>query len=299
MKNVLNRQITLLILTVFISACGGDKTFNDYARAGDTIAVAGGYQQNFNLSNISIDIIQNNGTPTGILVDTIPQGSPAIRASVNLYPDPLSGLIVSRETGIEMTPFADTYENQITGSFTGGDKDWYQTTVFADLPQTLAIGIHRIVVKNSLGESFQSNVEIIPGTGIPSTLTAYAGTNLSPDMIAGISRLPHYTVDFTGTTIPYAIEITLSHDPDSIAGGTGKTFAVNPIGYKKNMSWTDDGTTLKAILSPTTSDIPDSIIDYKFYVTGGISNLTVTSVESFDINGNSIFGVNALTTYSN
>lgn len=299
MKSILDRQLTLLILTVLISSCGGDKTFNDYARAGDTVAIAGGYQPNFNLDNISIDIIQNNGTPSGILVEIIPQGDPAIRASVNLYPDPLSSLIVSRETGIEMTPYANIYENQVTWNFTAGDKDWYQTTVFVDLPPTLVTGIHRIKVKNSLGESFQSNVEIIEGTGSPSSLTAASNTNLSPEMIAGISRLPHYTVNFTGTTIPYAIELTLTHDPDSTAGGSGKTFAVNPIGYKKNLSWNDDGTTLKAILSPSTNETPDSIIDYKFYVTGGINNLTVTSVESFDINGNSVFGVNAVTTYSN
>ena len=302
MKNILNRKLTLLTLAlaVFISACGGDKTFTDYARAGDTVAVAGGHQPNFNLNNISVDIIQDNGTPQGILVGSIPQGDPAIRASVNLYPDPLSGLIVSRETGIEMTPFADTYWQQITANFTAGDKDWYQTTVFVDLPPTLAADlVHRIIVKNSLGESFESKVEIIPGTGSPSTFTAAFGTNLSPEMIAGISRLPHYTIDITGTPVPHAIELTLTHDSDSTAGGTGKAYAVNPIGYKKNLSWSDDGNSMKVILTPTTSTTFDNIIDYKFYVTGGISNLAISSVSAFDINGDSVTGVNALVTDSN
>ena len=130
----LTRQLTILLLITFIYACGGSKTFNDYARAGDTVAVAGGYQPNFNINNISIDITQ------GVrynLIYSYPQGDPAIRASVNLYPDPLSGLIVSRETGIVLTPFADIYEDVITANFTNNDKDWYQTTVFVDLPASL------------------------------------------------------------------------------------------------------------------------------------------------------------------
>ena len=61
MKNKLNRNFAILIMTTFIIACSGDKTFNDYARAGDTVAVAGGHQPNFNLNNISIEIRPGGG----------------------------------------------------------------------------------------------------------------------------------------------------------------------------------------------------------------------------------------------
>lgn len=285
------------LLALAITGCGGSKTFNDYARAGDTVSIAGGWQQNFSRGDISVVIKQGSG-PSAIVVATLPQGDPAIRASVNLYPDPVSSLIVSRETGIEFTPFADTYEQTITSNFTGGDKDWYQTTVFVDLPTNLVTGLHQVIVQNSLGESFKSDVEIIDGIGSPSTFTAN-GANLSPDHFAGIARLPHFIVGFTGTTIPHAIELTLSHAPDSTNGGTGKAYAVNPIGYKKNLSWTDDGTQMKVILMPTTNITPDNILDYKFYVTGGINDLIVSSVAAYDLNGNAVVNVAATTILSN
>lgn len=295
MKTLLFKQVTIVLMTTLIIACGGDKTFNDYARAGDTIAVAGGYQPNFNLNNISVDIIQ--GVLNNVVL-TYPQGDPAIRASVNFYPDPLSGLIVSRETGIELTPFANTYFQTISSNFTNNDKDWYQTTVFIDLPPTLATtGSHKIRVKNDQGEQFDSIVNIIATSGgSPSTFTSDGGNDLNPNMIAGISRMPHHTVDFSGTTVPHAIELTLTHD---LADGvSSKAFAVNPIGYKKNLAWTDDGTTMKVILTPSASTTPDNIIDYKFYVTGGINNLAVSSVTAFDINGNDITGVAGVTAAS-
>lgn len=288
------RLSIICLLALTLAACGGSKTFNDYARAGDTVAVAGGWQQNFNRDNISVTIKQG---PSNI-VATIPQGNPAIRASINLYPDPLSSIIVSRETGVEFTPYANTYQQTISSNFTGGDKDWYQTTVFVDLPTSLSTGVHQVIVQNSQGQSFSSRVEIIDGIGSPSTFSA-SGADLSPDHLAGISRLPHFTVDFTGTTIPRAIELTLSHDPDSTVGGTGKAYAVNPIGYKKNLTWTDDGTQMKVILMPTTNTTPDNILDYKFYVTGAINNLIVSSVAAYDLNGDSVVNVGATTTLTN
>ena len=297
MNKILNRNFVILIMTTLVIACGGDKTFNDWARAGDTVAVAGGYQPNFNLGNISVDIILEPGSN---LITSYPRGNRAIRASVNLYPDPLSGFIVSRETGIEMTPFANTYFPIITSAFTNNDIDWFQTTVFVDLPSSLSEGTYTVRVRNTLGEEqFESAVVIVAGTGSPSTSTAANGVNLNGDMFAGISRLPHHTIDFTGSAAPQAIELTLSHDADSTAGGTGKAFAVNPIGYKKNLAWSDDGTTMKVILTPSTSTTPINLIDYKFYVTGAINNLVVSSVLAFDTNGDSVTGVTATSTASN
>lgn len=287
-----------ILLALAITGCGGSKTFNDYARAGDTVAVPGGFVQNFQRGNISVEILQGSGGPRSTLVATYNAGNPAIRASVNLYPDPISSLVVSRETGIEFTDFANTYHSTITNNFTGGDKDWYQTTVFVDLPTTLITGDHVVRIKNTQGESFQALVVIVDGIGTPSTFSAN-GANLGNKHIAGISRLPHFIVGFNGSTIPHAIEITLAHDPDSTAGGTGKAYAVNPIGYKKNIAWTDDGTVMKAILTPTTNTTPDNIIDYKFYVTGAVNNLIVSSVSAFDINGNPVPNVQATTTFSN
>ena len=38
-----------------------------------------------------------------------------------------------------------------------------------------------------------------------------------------IGRVPHYTVTFSGSTLPHAIQVDLVHDPDKdITGGVGK-----------------------------------------------------------------------------
>ena len=57
-------------------------------------------------------------------------------------------------------------------------------------------------------------------------------------------------------------------------------------GYKKNLIWTDDGTTMKVILTPTNSTKPmDNFNDFKFYVAGNVQNLVVSSVQAYDANG--------------
>ena len=291
------RKIKILLLIISLSlfsACSGDKTFNDYARAGDTIAFAAGWKQNFNREDITVTI-----TPSSGPLIVIPPGDPAIRASINFYPDPLSSTIISRETGIDMTTNAELYAHLLTANYTSDDKDWYQTTVFIDLPQTLPIGTTTIEVSNPQSVTATSKVEIVEGIGTPSTFTAENAQDLNLTMLNVFSRVQHYTIDFSGSVIPYAIEIIMAHDPDSTVGGIGKAFAVNPLGYKKNLHWDDNGTNMKAMLMPVTNTTPDHINDFKFYVTGNISNLSVSSVKAFDINGNGIENITATSTARN
>ena len=295
------RIFVITIFAIAISACGGTNTFNDYARAGDTVAVAGGFQPDFALSNISVQVKQNG--PGGPVAVSYPQGDPAIRASINFYADPLSSMIVSRETGVEQTEFADTYTQTIDANYTFGDKDWFQTTVFVDLPTNLTVGtLYKVIVSNTQGQSFQSLVEIIAGTGTPSSFAAQ-GQELGPVHIAAVSRVPHYVVTFDATTVPHAIELTLSHDADSTIGGTGNALAMNPNGIKKNLAWTDDGNEMKVILTAVSmsgANAPDNILDYKFYVAGGINNLSAVSVSAYDLNGVLIpGGISASTVVSN
>ena len=290
MKTIFNKSFIIAMLALLISACSGDKTFNDYARAGDTVAVAAGWKQNFNKENITVTI-----TPSVGSVITILPGDPAIRASINFYADPLSSGIVSRETGIEFSKYALTYESTITSNYTKKDKDWYQTSVFIDLPATLPVGATQIEITNPQGLSVTSMVEIIDGIGAPSTFTAQNNTNLSTDMLDALTRVEHYSINFSAIDLlPYAIEITLQHDPDVDSGGIGKALAVNPLGYKKNLVWKDDGINMKVILMPTNDAKPmDNINDFKFYVAGNVKNLAISTVKAFDINGNFVTGISA------
>ncbi|MFK5948346.1 MAG: hypothetical protein QM500_06215 [Methylococcales bacterium] len=289
MNDIFKRTLITLVLSVLVSACSGDKTFNDYARAGDTVAVAAGWKQDFNKENITVTITPSIGVDVVIL-----PGSTAIRGALNFYPDPLSSAIVSRETGVEQSTFALTYEGVITANFTKNDKDWYNKVVFIDLPLSLPTGLTQIVLTNTAGASVTSIVEIIDGIGAPSTFTAQNNTKLTPAMFDSMTRVENYTVNFTGSVLPYAIELTLYHDPDLAAGGSGNAYVANPLGYKKNLLWSDDGVTMKVILTPANSLKPmDHINDFKFYIAGGLQNLVVSSVSGFDANGDAVTGISA------
>lgn len=277
------KYFLIFMTATILASCSGDKTFNDYARAGDTIAIATGWKKNFHRENITVTITPSFGPDI-----VIPPDDPAIRASINFYPDPLSSAIISRETGTNQTIFAKTYAQTLSANFTNGDKDWYQTTVFIDLPVNLPIGLTQIMVSNTEGADATSKVEIIEGVGTPSTFTAEFSTDLTRYHLDSFSRVEHYIISFSGNEIPHAIELLLTHDPDATVGGSGDTFAVNPLGYKKNLFWTDDGTSMKVILTPTKIDIIDNLLDYKFYIAGGVTNVNVLSVTAYNNNGEEI-----------
>ena len=281
MNSAILRHIFLLVTTITVVSCGSLRTFHDYARAGDTIAIAVGMQSGFSKDNITITITPASGSQI-----TIPASDPSIRAVINFYPDPISNMIVSREINENLTPSAITYA-YTTGIMTNNDKDWYQTTVFLDLPETLTEGLTQIEVSNgSITDS--STLDIISGTGIANSFSAdfNDGLLLNENMLDSLSRTSHSTVNFSSSTIPHAIEINFTHDPDNSVGGSGRAFVVNPLGYRKNLHWSDDGINLKIIMIESKDGIIDNMTDYKFYVTGTVSNLQQNSITSYDINGN-------------
>lgn len=293
MTNSIIGRIFLLMIAISVVSCGSLRTFHDYARAGDTIAVPVGMQSGFSKDNITVTITPASGSQI-----VIPATDPSIRAVINFYPDPISNMIISREIDEDITPSARTYAST-TGFMANNDKDWYQTTVFLDLPQTLAIGLTQIDVSNgTITDS--STLDIISGTGVANTFSAdfSAGLLLDDNMLDSLSRSSHSTVNITSTVIPNAVEITFTHDPDVTVGGTGKAFIVNPLGYRKNLHWSDDGINLKIIIMESKDGIIDDMNDYKFYVTGTVSNLQQGSITGYDINGNPLPGV-ALTLTNN
>ena len=179
--------------------------------------------------------------------------------------------------------------------FTGPDRDWWQTLVFVDLPATLPTGITEVYIYtgDSLAptENVSSLLEITTGTGRPHNFEAAVLGPLYDDQFRSIGRVPHYTVTFSGSTLPHAIQVDLSHDPDANNGGVGKAHVVNALGYVKNVAWNDDGTNMRVIITPARESIIQDMLDFKFYVAGGVTNLAVVSVHAFDINGEEIIPV--------
>lgn len=276
----------LFILMIgFLSGCVGAKTFHEVARAGDTVALAAGWKKNFSRDNITVTITPSTGVPV-----IYGPGNPAVRAVVNLYPDPVSSIVVSTETGQDLTPFAQTYGSVIGSTYSNGDKDWWQTTVFIDLPTALPVGPATVAISGPAGESASSIVDIVSGTGTSNSFLTDVGP-LNQNQIESLERVNHYTISFTGSTVPFAIQVDFSHSPDVDHGGSGRAHVINPRGDIKNVTWSDTGASMRVIVAPANGKVLSSMTDYKFYVAGGITNLNIVSVKAVDINGNPVAGV--------
>jgi len=215
-----------------------------------------------------------------------------------MYPDPLSSLMVSPLVDMDMTSGARTYANLLSEIYTGFDQDWWQTAVFIDLPETLPPGTTRIDITNPQGESTYSNVNIVSGTGQRGTFS-YTQGMLNDNQLLSMQRIGNYTIQFSGSTIPYALQLDLTHAPDVNSGGAGKAHVVNTRGDLKNAAWSDTGTILRIILSPAKGQALTRFSDFKVYVTGGITGLQLLSLKAVDINGSPVTGVTANITWNN
>jgi len=161
------------------------------------------------------------------------------------------------------------------------------------LPASLPTGLTTVQISNTAGEVASAVVNIIDGVGTPHSFNAEVLGNAQEIQLRSLSRVPHYTVRFSGSVTPHSMQVVLSHDPDVDNGGAGRAFVVNPRGDLKNVSWADDGSNIQAMLFPAKDSKPVGMKSFKFYVAGGVTNLSVVSVEAFDSDGNPVSGVAA------
>lgn len=281
------------IFILALSGCAGTQSFSGAVRAGDTVAVAVGWRQNLAKDNITVTI--TTGSPGNqVTYATYGPNNAAIRAVINLYPDPLSSLVVSPQLGEDLTPFAQQYASLMDSSYASYDKDWSQTVVFVDLPTDLPVGNAQIRVSGGgYTNPPVSVVEILPGSGSPINFSTEGG-GLNANQLGSLGRVPNQSVTFTGSTIPHAIQVDLAHYPDRDSGGVGKAHVANTRGDIKNIAWRDDGSNLRVILTPTNDRSFSDLLDFKFYVAGGLTGLYVTDVRAYDVNGNTVPGISAI-----
>ena len=278
--------------------CAGTVPLPAVARAGDTIALGAGWKNKFERESLTVTIM---GADSNVV--TYAPGSPAVRAVINLYPDPLSYIIVGTRTGLNADyRYGATYGSSINNNNTQKDPDWWQTSIYLDLPPSLPPGTAQVSFQSSNGGLYGPiPVQILPGVGSPNTFSAAVNGPLTPVQMQSMERAPMSTVRFSGgSVLPASIQVDLAHAPDSSVGGTGKTFVVNPRGEMKNLTWTDNGTNLRVLLlgsgDGTSKDpyLTGYMWKYfKFYVTGGVTGVTVQNVKAYDINGNLMAGVTA------
>lgn len=279
------KRLSLLALIMVLAAgCATTTSFPTAARPGDTIIVPVGWNKNLTRKNITVTITPSSGSPV-----TYSPNDPNVQAVVNLYPDPVSRLIVGTETQHGLGYDADTYGASIGAQLTNQDKDWYNTVIYLRLPSTLPSGSAAIDVVGPEGPINQQPalVEIIPGSG-----TLPSGP-LSPqemaNLLGSLERADHYTVTFTGSTVPHSIQLEMAYSL-----GSGKAWVVNPRGDLKNLLWTDTGSNLRVMLTPSNGQTPEHISHFKFYVAGNITGLKTTHLRAYDVFGNLIPEIKAV-----
>lgn len=284
---MLKTLLPLILFLIALAGCSGVQTFPNMARAGDTVSIGMGWQKQFKRSNTTVTITPSVGAPIVYLPN-----DPALRAVINLYPDPVSWVVVGTEIQKDVG-FNDghTYGSIINNIFTDGDNDWWQTTAFVDLPDTLPLGAATIEFSNSNGDSASSSVEIINGVGAQDAFNASGNGPLSQGQLSALERSSYFEVSFTAVEVPYAIELSFSY--------LGDVHVVNPRSSVKNIIWSGDGSTLKVMLLPAKSQQLVNLHDFKFYITGEaalqvvqqVHALALQSIQAFDINGNVLTGI--------
>lgn len=303
MNKPLRRLLLALPLLTGLAACVGVQTFTPAARQGDTVALAVGWQKNLSRSNITVTITDAAGTVT-----IYAPNDSHVRGIVNLYPDPASravvGTMTKQDLGYQATNTGYLINNFVTYDSPGErDNDWWQTTMLLDLPSTMAIGTATISIADSGGATIQpSYISVVSGTGNSNFFTFYGpwgGTpsllSTWPELLGSMERADRYTITF-GTyqdangknVIPHSIQTQFTHTPN-----VGKTWVVNPRGDIKNVVWNDDGTNLTVMLTPTRGMTLKQMLDFKFYLAGGITGLTQTGLKAYDVNGLPMSGVTA------
>ncbi|MEE9493347.1 MAG: hypothetical protein V3W04_08230 [Gammaproteobacteria bacterium] len=300
-KRVWVFPVAILTLSNVLSGCSGLEVFGQTVAPGDTVSLAIQWQPDVYRDDAEIVITDSVGSTT------IPATDSSVRSWVNAYPDPVSKVVVGQATSQGLGVGAKGWGQAIELVTTNGDKDWFQTIVLLDLPGTITPGPATIDVTvngvSILPQPIALNVLNIAPVS-PHDFLTEEYDQLTPNQFGVMERADHYTITFSGgATVPAAIELEMTHDPDKDNSGVGQAYVIPPRGDLKGVLWTDSGTTMKVLVIPTwiktaedisrTSDTPETLSWFKFYVAGGVTGLQTTSVSAYDLNGDQVTGVTA------
>lgn len=308
-----NKYITWFSLLVYVMAsagCTGTKTFTASARPGETIAIAAGWNQDITRNDLTVTITPQSGPRV-----TYSPGDPRIRTIVQGYVDPVSKLVVSDRANVIFPnaglPSYDgsgsppTY-NQLAPNVTslvryqaGNSNNWFLTSVFIDLPTSLSPGVATVELTSPAMELTPppTTVEVLSveaGRSNTFQMSDFAGLGA---MIRAAERAPNFRVTFSGPadTIPHSIQIIF----DRTLSASGSPWVTHGRPDIVNISWSDDGSFLKVLLTPVTGNTTKLLSDFDFYVTGAVTSLRVNSVHAYDVNGTLLPGFNASQKYFN
>lgn len=282
------RTVWLLAALLFAAAlagCSGGETFSKVARAGDTVLVAIGTNISLSRATVSVRITDGAG-----VVTQYPLGDARIRAAMNLYPDPVSNLMMGWFTNQNINSEEPAYGNDAT-ILSNPKHDWREAMVFVDLPASMAVGPATIEVTTGNGTVKSSTVEIVAGVGSPHnfgfTEISNSGDSVQRFQSLERARFNRVYLKLGPQTPAQAVQITLTHAPDMDHGGAGRVFVTHARPDLMSLNWHDDGTTLRVIMSragaaPATATQKPM---FSFYVAGGIKDLTPVAAVAVDATG--------------
>lgn len=277
---LLAMMFAFILIVPGLSGCTGTKAFSSAARAGDTVALAVGWNMNVSRANLSAIITPASGGPV-----TYSAGDSNIRAVFNMYPDPVSRLVVGTETNQGLGYNANVHGANLSGLVMGDDKDLSQTMVFLNLPASLAVGNATIALYAGAVPLATHGVEILSGTGTANLFQGPSG-NLTAEQLATLERASASVVTFSAITVPHSIYVEVPHSL-----GVGVPWVVNPRGDLKNISWSDTGSLLKILITPVGGNSLSQIGHFKFFISGGLTGLGTPIVKAYDVNGSPVAGV--------
>ncbi len=301
----IHHLMVLALIAAVMASCATTQTFTTAARAGDTVMLPLGWQKTLQRANITVTITPLTGSPVSYA-----PGNPAVRGLFNLYPDPVSKLVIGTDLNNDLGVGATAVGSSINSNITGNDSDWWQTTLVLDLPSTLSPGLATISIADATTSAViqSSTVNVLPGTGSPNNFNVYSrisgpptvGTwsfdvtsaNWYPSALLSLERAQYVKLTFgrTGGTvpIPQAVQLQLSH-----TAATNQSWIVNPRSDMKNVSWRDDGTIITLVITPASGNPITSMKDFNVYIAGPVNGVAVipSSLKAYDGNGGVIAGI--------
>jgi hypothetical protein len=297
----MHMKMGALFLVLLLAGCAGQQAFTPAARPGETILLAAGWQQRLTRNNLMVMITAQNGEIT-----TYNPGDPRVRTVIQSYPDPVSKLVVSDRAKVTYpasgyTPNGGVTYNDLSPDFggytrnmTGQENDWSNTAVLIDLPIDLSPGAATIklllngvsIVKPPI------DLDVLPVVDAAErNHLSMSNASGASGLIRAIERAPHFVVRFVGPdgVIPYSMQA----DFGRTLAPTGNAWVTHGRGDIQNIMWSDNGATIRTLLMPTNGVTVDRLSDFKFYVTGAVTSLTVDSVLAYDVSGNLLPGFSA------
>lgn len=286
--NIIKYSPLLIFLLLILQGCAGTHTYTNTVLAGETAVVGAGWKHHFAHDNVTVTFTPEVGAPIIYL-----PGDSAIRGIINLYPDPLSSLVISEQVQRDITSSSLQYAT-LMKSYTDGGNEWWQTTVYLDTPPGLPVGETTITITTPEGETATSIVNVVGAGGSPDSFIGEGSGSLNRVMFQSMERIDHYVVEFTGTTIPAAIQVDLSSTlllDTAIKGKRGDISTLN---------WSDDGSgNYRVIIMPASQGSVSRISDFSFYVpiASGLAGVTTLAfngpVQAFDDTGSPITDIDA------